>query len=274
MINFKILKYGLFDSKKEFNNQTHSPLRDVLCFEFDYILSCDKNSISYIDDKKCALFPNMLVIRKPFQKSHSRLHFKCYCLHLSIEKTNPMYNELLSLPEYYTLINDKTYQPLFESLFRHLIKLTDLKNDYFSSAKILELIYHLKKDEKSNKIIRHLSFRKENQSIQKAISFIKQNFKRAINLKQLGIITGYSPNHFLRIFTDVVGCSPQKYLEKTRIEHAKYLLSKNESNLTDIAYECGFSSQSYFCKTFKKYTLLSPSAFRQKSIFKFNEIEI
>lgn len=267
MHDFKIIKYGLFDSKKELSNKAKSPQREVAYFEFDYVISCDKKAISFIDDKKCQLFPNVLVIRKPFQKSCSRLHFKCYCLHLYIEQNNAMYNELLSLPEYYTLINDKTYQPLFESLFRHLVKNSDCPNDYFTTAKILELIYHLKKDEKSNKNVRHLSLRKENQFIQKAISFVKQNFNQKITLKELGELTGYSPNHFLNIFTDVVGCSPQKYLEQTRIEHAKYLLSKNEKSLTDIAYACGFSTQSYFCKTFKKYTLLSPNAFRQKSIF-------
>ena len=263
-----ILQYGLFNSKKNFKNIKISPVRTVQVFEFDYILSCDPHAISYINDKSCPLSPNMLIIRKPGQKSNSRFHFKCYCLHLEISKENPIYNELLSCPEYFTLINDKVYQALFETLFRHLIKQNEQGNDYFITAKLLELIYHIKKDEKRNKNIRLHFPKKENYFIQKAILHIKQNFSQNISLKTLGELTGYSPNHFQRIFTEIMGVSPQKYLENVRIEQAKYLLAQTEKSLTETAYACGFSSQAYFIKVFKQHTLLTPSEFQKKSDFR------
>ena len=264
----KILQYGSFNSKKFFAKLKISPERTVANFEFDYILSCEKSAISYIDDKSCKLEPNMLIIRKPGQISKSRLHFNCYCLHLSLEPNSPFFDELFAMPEYYTLINNKTYQALFESLFAHLIKHVSHQDDYFTSAKLLELLYHLKKDSKQNQKINRTAFKKENRFIQKAISYLKQNYQKEITLKELGEITNYSPNHLQYIFTDVMGLSPQAYLEKIRIDRAKFLLSQSDSSLADIAYECGFSSQSYFSKIFKKHTFLTPNEFRQKSAFK------
>ena len=267
----KILQYGSFNSKKFYGNLKNSPERTVIYFEIDYILSCEKNATSYIDDKSCKLEPNILIIRKPGQKSKSSLHFKCYCLHLSVEPNSPFFDDLFSMPEYYTLINDKTYQSLFESLFSHLVKHIANENDYFTSAKLLELIYHLKKDSKQNQKMNRREFKKENRFIQKTISYIKKNYQKEITLKELGEIANYSPNHLQHIFTDIMGLSPQAYLEKIRIERAKFLLSQTDNPLADIAYECGFSSQSYFSKSFKKNTLLTPYEFRQKSAFNYDE---
>ncbi len=266
----QILKYGSYNSKKAQEKVKISSKRNVEYFEFDYILSCDKNATSYINEKSCKLEPNMLILRKPGQISNSRLHFKCYCLHLRIEPDSPFFEDLCAMPEYYTLINDKTYQPLFESLFRHLIKCPTPENDYFTSAKLLELIYHLKKDSKRNQKINQTALKRENRFIQKAISYLNQNYQKEITLKKLGEITGYSPNHLQRIFTDVMGLSPQAYLEKLKIDHAKFFLSQNENTLADVAYKCGFSSQSYFSKLFKKHTLLTPSEFRRSATFKYN----
>lgn len=267
MENIKILQYGIFNSKDNYDNLKFSPSRIVDCFEFDFILSCTNSAISYIDEKSCPILPNMLILRKPGQKSNSKLHFKCYCLHLSIQKEHFLYDELLSIPDYLTLINDKAYHSLFEALIQHLIKHPTPDVDYFVLSKIFDLVYHIKKDAPHNLITNHRNVRKENLSIQNAIGYMKSNFSNSIQLSDLGKLTSYSPNHFQRIFSVVMGTSPQKYLEDIRINHSKYLLLKNEQSLTDIAYECGFSSYPHFTKVFKQHTLLTPYEFQQKSKF-------
>jgi AraC-like DNA-binding protein len=47
-----------------------------------------------------------------------------------------------------------------------------------------------------------------------------------------------------------------------RIENAKYMLIHTTRGLTEIAYDCGFTSSSQFSKTFRKCTGLSPRAYR------------
>ena len=273
MFPIKIVKYGLFNSEKEFPNLTMSPKRKVPSFEFDFILSCDENAVSFINDKSCKLSPNMLILRKPEEISNSLLHFKCYCIHLNIDKNNSIYGDLLSSPSYYTFINVKTYQTLFEQLFIHLVKHTDSADNYYIYAKILELLYNIKKDSKYNRVHKRRFLKKENFSVQKAVSYMKKNLSNDITLEKLGDITGYSPNHFQRVFIGVIGVSPQKYLENLKIENAKFLLAQNEKTLSEIADECGFSSESYLCKVFKKHTLLTPKEFRRLFIFKYENID-
>lgn len=260
---------GVFDSKKSHKNKKLSALHTVETFQFDYITSCDSCAVSYINEKSCKLTPNMLIIRKPGQKSQSKLHYKCYCLHLEIAPDTLLFDELYNTPEYFTLINESIYRHLFEELLQHVTKNGKNPSDFFINAKILELAYHIKKDKKYNTEIKRYSLKKENASVRKAITYIKENYQKNITLSELGDITGYSPNHFQRLFIQTIGISPSKYLEKVRINQAKYLLIENEKSLSEIAYECGFSSQSYFSKVFKRHTLLSPYDFQSTQIFRF-----
>ncbi|MBO5889716.1 MAG: helix-turn-helix transcriptional regulator [Clostridia bacterium] len=265
----KVLQYGIFDSKKDYSAYKISPVRKVERFEFDFILSCSENATSYIDNASCKLSPNMVIIRKPGQKSNTKLHFKCYCLHLQVPKEHFLYEELTSFPNYLTFINEKYYHSIFESLIEHIIKQQTITTDYFIYSKIFDLIYHIKKDAPQNLNTQHRNLKKEHQSIQKAVNYIKTNFSSVITLKDLGELTGYSPNHFQQVFKSIIGITPQKYLEEVRITRAKYLLIQNEKSITDIAYECGFSSHSHLTRVFKNKTLLTPFEYEQKSRFKF-----
>lgn len=268
---FIIDKYGIYDSKKIHLHSGFSLKRQTNCFEFDYILSCDKDSESFVGNKHCPLSPNLLIIRKPNEVSYSKLHFKCYCLHLIVDKQSTIYKDLMDLPTYIQLINENGYKNLFESLFRHIIKNEKNADDYFTAAKLLELFHYLIKDGERNTNAKKLPRKKENLSVQKAILYIKQNYDKSICLNELGKFVGYTPNHFQRIFTDITGISPQKYLENVRIKNAKFLLSQNELSVADIAFACGFSSQSYFSKIFKKLTLITPNEFKNSAINRFSD---
>jgi AraC-like DNA-binding protein len=269
----KIVGCGVFDSHRytDTAGEKISAERVVQSFEFDFILTADKTAASFIDAHSCRLFPGLLILRKPGQISHSILHYRCYCLHLIVEKDSPIYEELASLPDYYTFIHEAAYRALFEELISHLVKVGSAKEDFFSAAKILELVYLLKKDGARNENAREISSVKENRSVQKVIAYIKESFEKSITLSELSALAGYSPNHFQRIFTDIMGISPREYLEEVRIKHAKYLLAQSEKALAEIAQDCGFSSQSYFSKVFKLHTFITPNEFRQNAQFRFLE---
>ena len=57
----------------------------------------------------------------------------------------------------------------------------------------------------------------------------------------------------------LTGYSTASFISMIRLEKAKDLLIKKESNITEIAYQCGFSSQSYFTKSFTEYFGKTPS---------------
>ena len=95
------------------------------------------------------------------------------------------------------------------------------------------------------------------------VKYINEHLDQKITLDQLGEMAGYSPNHLHKLFSQIVGVSPQKYLENARVSSAKFALCTQERSLSEIAYSCGFSSQSHFTHTFKRLTGLSPQEYRK-----------
>ena len=66
-----------------------------------------------------------------------------------------------------------------------------------------------------------------------------------------------------RLFSNVEGKSIERYYILQKIERAKELIVYGEHNLTEIAYELGYSSQQHFSRQFKAETGLSPSHFKK-----------
>ena len=80
--------------------------------------------------------------------------------------------------------------------------------------------------------------------------------------------TGYSINHFRKIFKECTGTTPLNYLEKVRIEHAKQQIriQQNVLTLKEIAEISGFSDPYYFSRVFHKCEGMSPSIFLKKAV--------
>ncbi len=65
------------------------------------------------------------------------------------------------------------------------------------------------------------------------------------------------------LFSAVEGMSIEQYFIRQRVERVKELLVYDESSLTEIAYQTGFSSPAHMSAQFKKLTGLTPGAFRK-----------
>lgn len=68
---------------------------------------------------------------------------------------------------------------------------------------------------------------------------------------------GFSKSKLYRTMINLVGKSPNIFLRDYRLNKALELLEKQRSNISEIAYQTGFSSPAYFSKCFhKKYGIL------------------
>lgn len=65
--------------------------------------------------------------------------------------------------------------------------------------------------------------------------------------------------HFPRYFS----CTLGEYMRKVKIDRSLALVRQPDRPLTGIAYECGFSDQSHFTRTFKACTGLLPGQYRK-----------
>lgn len=99
-------------------------------------------------------------------------------------------------------------------------------------------------------------------SINSSINYIKDNFKNKLSLDDIAANISMSPFHFSRIFKKETGYSPYEYIIIIRLNHAKSLLKTTNMLIKEIAFECGFNSESNFIIAFKKHTNMSPKQFR------------
>ncbi|MFL0352602.1 nickel-binding protein [Xanthomarina sp. GH4-25] len=68
---------------------------------------------------------------------------------------------------------------------------------------------------------------------------------------------GYSKSQLFRTMKNLVGKSPNIFLRDYRLNKALELLQKQGRNISEVAYQTGFSSPAYFSKCFhKKYGVL------------------
>lgn len=66
-----------------------------------------------------------------------------------------------------------------------------------------------------------------------------------------------------RVFKRVYGITPHHYVQERRFSQAKALLNIGENSIATVAQKTHFNSQASFSKQFKKWSGLTPSAFRQ-----------
>lgn len=103
----------------------------------------------------------------------------------------------------------------------------------------------------------------QEERLQHVLSYIENNYDSQITLSDLADCIGMSPCYFTSFFTTNLHRSPINYLNYYRIEKACTLLLNSDNSVTDIAFQTGFNSSSYFVKMFKKYKGITPKQYQQ-----------
>ncbi|GAB3716746.1 hypothetical protein GCM10027592_58320 [Spirosoma flavus] len=70
---------------------------------------------------------------------------------------------------------------------------------------------------------------------------------------------GMSRTQLHRKMTALTSLSPNRFIHRVRLERAAALLQSGEYNVAQVAYELGYSSQSYFAKLFQEHFGYAPS---------------
>lgn len=84
------------------------------------------------------------------------------------------------------------------------------------------------------------------------------------SVERIGEEIGLSRVQLYRKVKALTGQTPVELLRKARLERGRRLIEKTEKSVSEIAYEVGFTSPSYFNKCFKDEFGISPGAMREK----------
>lgn len=95
-------------------------------------------------------------------------------------------------------------------------------------------------------------------------AYINANLGNNLDIEDLARTAGLSRATLVRRLRQGTGLSPHQYVLARRIEAAKILLRQSGLELSFIAQETGFSSQSHFTAMFREATGFTPGQFRRR----------
>lgn len=253
----KIIKCGVFDSSLIFKNIEQTPERTTQYYEIELYVSGNGESvidgIPYTHEKG-----NLLFIR-PHQKRYSRKSFVCFHVHLEMDNTTATL--LQHVPAVSKVVRYSRYKTCYTEIIE-LAESHDNAQTLLLQSKVYELLNMIAEDAMVYRNIQKADSSIDPQIIQKAISFIDENYKNPISLQDIASSVNMSPSHFHKIFKISIKKTPREFLQEKRISIAKTLLLTKDIPLDIVAVESGFSSLAYFDYCFKNAVNMTPKQFR------------
>lgn len=105
------------------------------------------------------------------------------------------------------------------------------------------------------------------------IGYISANYREDIHVKKLAEMSGYSYDHFRKLFAKQFHISVNDFILQKRIDAANDMLKSGEYLIKEIASDCGFSSVAQFCTKYREMMGISPKQMQKKVEMDSKDIE-
>lgn len=98
--------------------------------------------------------------------------------------------------------------------------------------------------------------------ISRSVDYILKNYKNSdLSIREIADQSYVSEVYFRKLFKQIYGTSPQKYIIDLRIQNAVGLISTGYYSLKEVAFMSGYNDYKYFSVEFKKHKGVSPSEY-------------
>jgi AraC family transcriptional regulator len=99
-------------------------------------------------------------------------------------------------------------------------------------------------------------------AVERVITDARERLCEPISLHDMSRVAYLSAFHFNRVFHQITGLPPAKFIQAMRLDEAKRLLLNTHQSITDISFEVGYTSLSTFTRRFTQRVGLGPREFR------------
>jgi len=99
-------------------------------------------------------------------------------------------------------------------------------------------------------------------AVERVITSARERLCEPISLRDMSRVAYISTFHFNRVFHQITGLPPAKFISALRLDEAKRLLLNTDRSITDISFEVGYNSLSTFTRRFTQRVGLGPREFR------------
>lgn len=94
------------------------------------------------------------------------------------------------------------------------------------------------------------------------IRYIDEHYHQQLTLEQISRAVLLDRSYLCKLFKRATDTTLTDYINYIRVRHAAELLRTTDRNAMEIAYACGFASQQYFNRIFKREFGQTPKAYR------------
>jgi AraC-like DNA-binding protein len=103
-----------------------------------------------------------------------------------------------------------------------------------------------------------------NRRMLRARDVMDRDYAQPLDVPTLARVAHVSEAHFIRTFRATFGETPNRYLQRRRVERAMVLLRNTEQSVTDVCLDVGFTSLGTFSRVFAAVVGESPSVYRRR----------
>lgn len=102
------------------------------------------------------------------------------------------------------------------------------------------------------------------QKLSRARAYIVQHLDDGLDTRRLAVEASMSLFHFHRVYLGFFGERPAETIRRLRLDRASMHLRDTKMSLREIGRLAGYTSTPAFTRAFKRYSGLSPGAFRKR----------
>ncbi|WP_236980727.1 helix-turn-helix domain-containing protein [Membranihabitans maritimus] len=160
----------------------------------------------------------------------------------------------------------KEITPLFEDVFLSYEKSAGTHHPA-TSARLLALLYELKDFTDTRKWKDHLT-NPQRVLLKKYTQLVNNNYIEKRTVEEYAEMLSVTPRHLSHSIKKSTGKKALSFIKERIATEAQSLILYTDLSISEICYQLNFSDPANFSKFFKKEVGLSPSQFRNQSMFK------
>ena len=97
--------------------------------------------------------------------------------------------------------------------------------------------------------------------------YINANLHRKITLGELCRNFYMGETHLIEVFKAHYKTTPMNYVQRARMNNARYFIFNTDIEISKIAEMCGFTDYAYFAKVFKEHYGAPPRSYRKNKLY-------
>lgn len=138
--------------------------------------------------------------------------------------------------------------------------------DLYKIKSCLYAICDIAISEDTNEDLRDTPQHSINHFVLSVNEYISENLNVNLTRKAIATALNYEEHYFSKLFNRCLNMGLKQYINIYRFSHAQKLLTSTNLSISQIAYDCGFSSIQSFYRIFKELSGKAPNQYRKTEL--------